>query len=80
VLLKTSEALFNDESGSESEYMHGNCQLLADFFDVFDISLIWLCICEICEFVVCVIYDSCDSVRSLKDRRNRAAYRPGALC
>jgi hypothetical protein len=60
--------------------MHDNCQWLADFFDVLDISLIWLCICEICESVVCVICDSCDSVRSLKDRHNCAAYRPGAPC
>jgi hypothetical protein len=58
--------------------MNDNCQLLADFFDVLGISLIWLCICEICESVVCVICDSCDSVRSLKDCCNHAAYRLGA--
>jgi hypothetical protein len=49
--------------------MNEDCQLPADFFDMLDISLIWLCICEICESVVCVI---CDSVRSLKDRCNRS--------
>jgi hypothetical protein len=60
--------------------MHDNCQWLGEFFDVLDISLMWLCICEICESVVCVICDSCDCVRSLKDRRNRAANRLEAPC
>jgi hypothetical protein len=48
--------------------MNDDCQLLADFFDVLLISLVWLCVCEILESVGCDFVSDGHSVKSLKNR------------
>jgi hypothetical protein len=59
--------------------MNDDCQLLADFFVVLLISVVWLCVCEILESVVTLSVTVTVSDRS-KIVVVDAAHRPVAPC